>query len=309
MQIAFDGNGRMFVVEAARLLSDPRRHRSDPADRPHVHARGSRQRRRLRAPLRLRRQDGVSAVRDAVRRQHHPDDGDQRGRSVEVHRYQRRRRGRQERAVRHQLRAGGQHGIPAGQPVLGDGQLALQHGERVPAAMDPERPVEGAHRAEQLAVGSDAGQRRQGLVPGRRQRDARLLPVPGPLRHLHAAGSVRTGSEHRVGRADPRRRHPVGHTGDAPARWLADLRDGRGRQRGLSRRSTAEGPDWRLSLRRDGGPYRPPAQTGQDRRPHAAAERLPARPSSSVRSTRCSVPPTRRPGPTGRSTSRTCIAA
>ena len=73
----------------ARLLSDARRHRPDSADRPRVDARGSRQRRRLRAPLRLRRQDGVPALRHAVRRQHRPDDGDQRGRSVEAHGYQR----------------------------------------------------------------------------------------------------------------------------------------------------------------------------------------------------------------------------
>ena len=67
----------------------------------------------------------------------------------------------------------------------------------------PNGAPEGTHRAEQLAVGRDAGQRRQGLVPGRRQRTAGLLPVPGPLRQLRAAGSVRARPEHRVGRADP----------------------------------------------------------------------------------------------------------
>ena len=68
----------------------------------------------------------------------------------------------------------------------------------------PEWAPQGAHRAERRAVGRDAGQRRQGLVSGRRERDARILPVPGALRQLRAAGSVRAGPEHHVGRADSR---------------------------------------------------------------------------------------------------------
>ena len=44
-----------------------------------------------------------------------------------------------------------------------------------------------ADRAERRAVGRHAGQRRQGLVPARRERHAGLLPVPGSLRQLRAA--------------------------------------------------------------------------------------------------------------------------
>ena len=40
----------------------------------------------------------------------------------------------------------------------------------------------GSRRRQQRAVGHHAGQRRQGLVPGRRQRAARLLPAADPLR-------------------------------------------------------------------------------------------------------------------------------
>ena len=69
-QIAFDGNGRMFVVELRGYYPDAGGHRSHSADRADLDARGSRQRRRLRTPLGVRRQAGLSAVRDAVRRQH-----------------------------------------------------------------------------------------------------------------------------------------------------------------------------------------------------------------------------------------------
>ena len=54
---------------AARLLPDSGGHRSDPAHRAHLHARGSGQRRRLRTSFGLRRQAGVPAIRVAVRRQ------------------------------------------------------------------------------------------------------------------------------------------------------------------------------------------------------------------------------------------------
>ena len=91
----------------------------------------------------------------------------------------------------------------------------------------------------------------------------------------------------------------AGHAGHAHARWLADLRDGRGGQRDLSGRSAAQGSDWRLPPRRRGRPHRPPAQAGQDRGAHAAAERLSRGPSSFARSTRCSVPSTSRPAPDG----------
>ena len=46
-----------------------------------------------------------------------------------------------------------------------------------------------ADRIERRPVGRDAGQLRQDVVPGRRQRHARLLPVPGRLRQLHLSAS------------------------------------------------------------------------------------------------------------------------
>ena len=60
--------------------SRSRRHRSHSPDRPHLDARGSRSRRHLRTSLRLRRSAGLPALRPAVRREHDPDDGDQRRR-------------------------------------------------------------------------------------------------------------------------------------------------------------------------------------------------------------------------------------
>ena len=58
---------------------------------------------------------------------------------------------------------------PAGQPVLGDGQLDVQHGQRLPPAMDTEWRPERIDGSQQLAVGRDPGQRRQGVVSGRRR--------------------------------------------------------------------------------------------------------------------------------------------
>ena len=78
-QIAFDGNGRMFVVELRGYFQTPEGIDLDPAHRADLHARGSGQRWRLRTPFGLRRQAGLPAIRVAVRRQHDPDDGDQRG--------------------------------------------------------------------------------------------------------------------------------------------------------------------------------------------------------------------------------------
>ena len=48
-------------------------------------------------------------------------------------------------------------------------------------AVDAERRAARADRVERRAMGHDAGQRRQGVVPGRRQRHAGVLPVPGPV--------------------------------------------------------------------------------------------------------------------------------
>ena len=112
-----------------------------------------------------------------------------------------------------------------------------------------------------------------------------------------------------VGCADPHRRHSGRPARDSDAGWLADLRHGRRRQRNLSRRSAAEGSDWRLPLRRSRGRIVRRLQTGQDRRTHAASECLsPIRVHPLARSAR-SGPSTSRPARTARSTSRTCIAA
>ena len=74
---------------AARLRSDARRLRSHPAGRAHFGPRRSEQRRRLRTPPRVCRQTGISAIRDAARRQQRADDGVPHGRGVEVHRRRR----------------------------------------------------------------------------------------------------------------------------------------------------------------------------------------------------------------------------
>ena len=134
MQIAFDGNGRMFVLEIRGYMQD-----ADATDELaptglHLGARGREQRRRLREARRLRRQAGVPALRDAVRRERDPHDGVQHGRGLEVHRHERRLRRRQEGAVHDELRAFRQRRAPAEQPVLGHGQLAVLDLQRVPRA-------------------------------------------------------------------------------------------------------------------------------------------------------------------------------
>ena len=74
-------------------------------------------------------------------------------------------------------------------PLLGDGQLDVQHGQRVPHSLDADRNHPRADRAERRPVERHAGQRRQGVVSGRRQRHAGLLPVPDSLRQLRAVAS------------------------------------------------------------------------------------------------------------------------
>ena len=76
----------------------------------------------------------------------------------------------------------------------------LQHGQLVPLALDADSVIRETTGPNSVAVGRDAGQRRQGLVPARRQRPAGLLPVPGPLRQLRDARSVRARPEHRLAR-------------------------------------------------------------------------------------------------------------
>ena len=71
-QIAFDGNGRMFVLELRGYMQDADGGGElDPVGRI-SRARGQEQRRRLRDAQRLRRQAGLPALRHAVRRQRDP---------------------------------------------------------------------------------------------------------------------------------------------------------------------------------------------------------------------------------------------
>ena len=143
----------------------------DPISRISLHV-DTEQRRRLRQAHRLRRQPGVPAVRDAVRPEHDPDQGIERAGGLEVHRHERRRRRRQEGAVRHRLRPARQHRGPGSVPDLGARQLDVQHLQRVPRALDAARRHQGADRQQRRRVGRHAGQRRQDVVRERRARRA-----------------------------------------------------------------------------------------------------------------------------------------
>ena len=55
--------------------------------------------------------------------------------------------------------------------------------------LDADRRASRADRVERRPVGRHAGQLRQGVVPGRRERHARLLPVPDRLRQFHESRS------------------------------------------------------------------------------------------------------------------------
>ncbi len=77
--IAFDGNGRMFVLELRGYMQDKDAARPARSGRPHLASRGRRQRRRLREALGLRRQAGLPPLRPALRRQQRADDGVERG--------------------------------------------------------------------------------------------------------------------------------------------------------------------------------------------------------------------------------------
>ena len=60
--IAFDGNGRMFVLEDSRLHAGCRRDRRNRSGRTHLDARGHQQRRRLRQAHGVRRPPGLPAL-------------------------------------------------------------------------------------------------------------------------------------------------------------------------------------------------------------------------------------------------------
>ncbi len=75
------------------------------------------------------------------------------------------------------------------------------------ARWTPQRHHQGADGQRQRRVGRVAGQRRQDVVPGRRERHARLLPVPDWLRQLLSAGCGRSRAPDDLGRARARCRH------------------------------------------------------------------------------------------------------
>ena len=156
-QIAFDGNGRMFVLETPQLHAGRRWRRHAHAERPHLHARRPRQRRRLRDPQGLRRQPDLPALRDALRRQRGADEGIERRRALQVHRHQQRRRRRQEGALRDRVRAPRERRAPGSQPHVGDGQLAVQHDQPVPHSCHATGRRARVDRFERRAVGRDAG--------------------------------------------------------------------------------------------------------------------------------------------------------
>ena len=114
------------------------------------------------------------------------------------------------------------------------------------------------------------------MVPGRRERYARLLPAAGRLRQLPMARAVRERLEHHLGRARAHRRYAGRHERRAHAGWLAGACDRLGRQRRLPRRSSTQGSDRRLLLWRGRRAHRAPPPSGEERRPDAAQERLSA---------------------------------
>ena len=115
-------------------------------------------------------------------------------------------------------------------PDVGDGQLDVQHLQRVSCAVDAARCPQGADREQRRRVGCHAGQRRQDLVRKRRARGALGISVPHRLRQLQRSRPVRTGLPHPVGRADSHRRHAGGDGGHPHAGRVAEERHVQRRQ-------------------------------------------------------------------------------
>ena len=154
--------------------------------RPHLAVDRHEQRRRVRQGHYLRGQAGVPALRDAVWTEHHPDQGVQRAGAVEVRGHERRRRCGQERVVRHRIRSHRQRRAPGKLDDVGHGQLALHDVQHIPFALDSRWRRQGnLGKHDGRRMGTDAGRRRQAVVPGRIERDSRLLAVPDRLRQHH----------------------------------------------------------------------------------------------------------------------------
>ena len=71
--------------------------------------------------------------------------------------------------------------------------------------------------------GAVAGQLRKGVVPGRRERHARVLPAADSLRQFHGDGSVRAEPQHHVGGSGVDRRHAGRSAVGAPARTVRSI--------------------------------------------------------------------------------------
>ena len=211
---------------------------------------------------------------------------------------------RQERAVLSRRRPRHEHGVAAGRPDVGHGQLALHDLQPVPPAhragrQDPAR----RDRLERRAVVVGAGQLRQDVVGRRRRRDrSGQLPGADRLRRVQRQGQLRARLPGALAGAGRHRRHAGRHAPRPHARWHAEpLHGGLGR-RNLPRPPPSERHGRRSLLHRTGRPHRPAREDRRHRRPDAAAQRLSASPSSSARPIRSSVrspSPTR---PTARST-------
>ena len=145
-----------------------------------------------------------------LRRQRRADDGVERRRGVEVHRHQQRRRRRQEGAVRHRLRPARQRRAPAVGPVLGDGQLVLQHRQRRSALrLDADGGRCARNRPAATTRQWGAAQDNYGKVwfQGGASGMPGYFQLPVHYGNFSVAGSVRAEPEHHLGRAGPDRRH------------------------------------------------------------------------------------------------------
>ena len=203
-----------------------------------------------------------------------------------------------------------QRRAPAGVPDLGDGQLALQHRQRVP------RRAGRRHGVMREPTGSNGAQ--WGVTQdndGKMWFQGGASGMPGYFQFPIVYGNFNVPDNSRqdfadsVGRAGPHRRHAGRDAVRAHARRHAQPRDRRGRQRRLSRRSAA-------------GRSRSATTSTASRSARIVRRVQPvvtegltqlatstAGTSSSGRPIRCSVRWTWRPRPTARSTSSTCTAA
>ena len=204
-QIAFDGNGRMFVVELRGYFQTPEGIDLIPPIGRDLDARGSRQRRRLRAPLRLRRQDGVPALRDC--RSAPTPILTMETNADEVWKYTDTNADgvadKKELFATNFGRAGNMESQQASLFWAMDNWLySTVNAFRLRWTPNGLLKEPTGPNSSQWGVTQD----NDGKVwfQGGASGHARLLPVPGALRQLRAAGSVRAGPEHRVGRADPR---------------------------------------------------------------------------------------------------------